>query len=70
MAALFSPRSDRKLVIANTEQSFSERIFDIQQSIPPFPAGDWGSYCKAAVWIRPSPCWVDPGTPSKSTSSR
>jgi len=49
MAAVFSPRSDRKVVIANTEPDFAERSFDIEQSIPPYPTGDWGNYCKAAV---------------------
>jgi N-acetylgalactosamine kinase len=49
MAAIFSPRSDRKVVMINTEPSFTERSFDIEQSIPPYPAGDWGNYCKAAL---------------------
>jgi N-acetylgalactosamine kinase len=49
MAAVFSPRNDRKVVIANTEPGFVERCFDIEQSIPPYPTGDWGNYCKAAL---------------------
>jgi N-acetylgalactosamine kinase len=49
MAAVFSPRSDRKVVIINTESDFAERSFDIEQSIPSYPTGDWGNYCKAAV---------------------
>jgi N-acetylgalactosamine kinase len=49
MAALFSPRNDRKVVIANTGPGFAERCFDIEESIPPYPTGDWGNYCKAAV---------------------
>ena len=49
MAAVFSPRKDRKIVIINTESEFTERSFDIEKSIPPYPTGDWGNYCKAAV---------------------
>jgi N-acetylgalactosamine kinase len=49
MAAVFTPRSDRKVVIVNTAPDFCERSFDIGQSIPPYPTGDWGNYCKAAV---------------------
>jgi N-acetylgalactosamine kinase len=49
MAAVFAPRKDRKIIIINTESEFTERSFDIEQSIPPYPTGDWGNYCKAAV---------------------
>jgi N-acetylgalactosamine kinase len=49
MAAVFSPRSDRKVVVINPDPDFAERSFDIEQSIPPYPTGDWGNYCKAAV---------------------
>ena len=49
MATVFAPRKDRKIVIINTESEFTERSFDIEQSIPPYPTGDWGNYCKAAV---------------------
>ena len=49
MVAAFAPRSDRKVVIVNTEPGFAERTFDIEESIPPHPTGDWGNYCKAAV---------------------
>ena len=35
MAAAFAPRKDRKIVIINTESDFTERSFDIEQSIPP-----------------------------------
>ncbi|MBN2551136.1 MAG: hypothetical protein JXB06_00140, partial [Spirochaetales bacterium] len=49
MAAVFTPRSDRKVLIVNTRPEFAERSFDIEQSIPPYPTGDWGNYGKAAV---------------------
>jgi N-acetylgalactosamine kinase len=49
IAAVFAPRSDRKIVIINTEPDFAERSFGIEQSIPSYPTGDWGNYCKAAV---------------------
>jgi N-acetylgalactosamine kinase len=49
MAAVFSPRSDRKVVIANTQPEFVERAFGIEEYIAPYPTGDWGNYCKAAV---------------------
>ena len=49
IAAVFAPRSDRKVVIANTDPRFTERSFDIEESIPPYSTGDWGNYCKAAV---------------------
>jgi N-acetylgalactosamine kinase len=49
IAAVFSPRKDRQIVLANTDAGFSERSFEIQQSIPPYSTGDWGNYCKAAV---------------------
>ena len=49
IAAVFSPRKDRQIVIANTDPSFAERSFEIQESIPAYSTGDWGNYCKAAV---------------------
>jgi N-acetylgalactosamine kinase len=49
IAAVFSARDDRKVVIVNTDPEFAERSFDIQDSISPYPTGDWGNYCKAAV---------------------
>jgi len=49
MAAVFAPRRDRTVVIANTQQEFGERSFDIQENIAPYATGDWGNYCKAAV---------------------
>ena len=49
MAAVFAPRRDRKIVMTNTDPSFSERSFDIEQTIQPFRTGDWGNYGKAAV---------------------
>jgi hypothetical protein len=49
MAAIFAPREDRKVVVVNTSPEFPERSFDIEQSVSPYPTGDWGNYCKAAV---------------------
>jgi len=49
IAAVFSPRKDRKVVIANTDPGFAERCFEIRESIPPSSTGDWGNYCKAAM---------------------
>ena len=49
IAAVFSPRKDRQIILANTDPGFSERSFEVQESIPPSSTGDWGNYCKAAV---------------------
>ncbi len=49
VAAVFSPRKDRQIILANTDAGFAERSFEIQESIPPYSTGDWGNYCKAAV---------------------
>jgi hypothetical protein len=39
MAAVFSPRNDRKVVIANTEPGFVERCFDIESPYLPIRRG-------------------------------
>jgi N-acetylgalactosamine kinase len=49
IAAVFSPREDRRVLLANTDPSFPDRSFELQGTIPPYPTGDWGNYCKAAV---------------------
>ena len=49
IAAVFSPREDRRVRLVNTDPLFPDRTFDIRDSIPPYPTGDWGNYCKAAV---------------------
>jgi N-acetylgalactosamine kinase len=49
IAAVFSPRRDRRIVLINTNPLFTERSFEIESSIAPYPTGDWGNYCKAAV---------------------
>jgi N-acetylgalactosamine kinase len=49
IAAVFSPRADRQIILANTDPSFPERSFEIQELIPAYSTGDWGNYCKAAV---------------------
>jgi N-acetylgalactosamine kinase len=49
ITAVFSPRKDRQIILANTDPGFAERSFEIQESIQPYSIGDWGNYCKAAV---------------------
>jgi len=49
IAAVFSPRADRRIILANTDPGFTERSFEIQELIPAYSTGDWGNYCKAAV---------------------
>jgi N-acetylgalactosamine kinase len=49
IASVFSPRSDKKIVLTNTDCTLPERVFEIEDSIPPYPTGDWGNYCKAGV---------------------
>jgi N-acetylgalactosamine kinase len=49
LAAVFAPRPDATVVLANTDAAFAERSFELQVEIPPYPTGDWGNYAKAAV---------------------
>ena len=49
IAAAFSPRADTRIRLVNTDPRFPDRSFEILDSIPPYPTGDWGNYCKAAV---------------------
>lgn len=41
-------RSDRSVVLRNTG-AFAPRRYDLEQDIPPFAAGDWANYTKAAA---------------------
>ena len=49
IASVFSPIEDAKVILNNTDSSFTERQFYLEASIPPYNEGDWGNYCKAAV---------------------
>lgn len=44
-----APRGDRHIVLANADQAFPPRRYALEPAIPPFPAGDWGNYHKAAA---------------------
>ena len=46
---LLRPRRDRLVRIASTAAGFASREFSASADLPPFPAGDWGNYAKAAV---------------------
>ena len=48
--AMFSPRHDSKIVLNNVNSSFPERTFGLNTILTPYKNGDWGNYCKAAVW--------------------
>ena len=43
------PRADGRVRIVNVCREHGEREFAVEQAIPPWPAGDWGNYPKAAV---------------------
>jgi N-acetylgalactosamine kinase len=49
LAALFVPREDGQIVLANTDPAFPQRRFVLERDVPPSPPGDWANYCKAAV---------------------
>ena len=49
VALLIRPRTDAVVRIANLDPEFPTRAFAIGRDIPPYPAGDWGNYAKAAV---------------------
>ncbi|MBN1835879.1 MAG: galactokinase [Spirochaetales bacterium] len=49
IAALFLPRHDGRIRLANTDSGFPERTFALEHSIAPSLPGDWANYCKAAV---------------------
>jgi galactokinase len=43
------PRADRVVMLQNIEAQFGARHYELSDDIPPFTAGDWGNYSKAAV---------------------
>lgn len=43
------PRDDDRIRLVDAGEKFGEREFAVAASIPPFAAGDWGNYAKAAV---------------------
>ncbi len=47
--AAASPRSDRGVVVRNTDPDFPPREFLLERDIPPAKAGDWSNYVRAAV---------------------
>lgn len=47
--AVFAPRNDDKIVVADFIDKYGEREFPLESAIPPFASGDWGNYIKAAV---------------------
>ena len=42
-------RNRTTITIANTDPQFEDRMFFVEEEIPPFPQGDWGNYVKAGV---------------------
>ncbi|MFW6088187.1 MAG: galactokinase [Gemmatimonadota bacterium] len=42
-------RSDGRVRVVNSSAEHGEREFAVERAIPPWPAGDWGNYPKAAV---------------------
>ena len=42
-------RADRVVTVQNTEAQFGARQYELNEDIPPFAAGDWGNYSKAAA---------------------
>jgi N-acetylgalactosamine kinase len=52
IAALFCPAEGAnvaEVVLANVDPAYPDRRFAVQETIPPYPTGDWGNYAKAAV---------------------
>ena len=47
--AVFRPDSGGRIEIKSLEERSEPRSYSIQEQIPPYPAGDWGNYPKAAV---------------------
>jgi galactokinase len=44
-----APRDDRVVMVQNIEPRFGARRYEVDEDIPPFAAGDWGNYSKAAA---------------------
>ena len=49
ISAIGAPRTDRSIHIRNIDSRFPYTVFDLSQSIPHSPDGDWANYVKAAV---------------------
>ena len=49
ISACFSVRDDNVIRIVDADSVHGERTFEVTAEIPPFAAGDWGNYPKAAV---------------------
>jgi galactokinase len=49
IALLFRPRTDAVVRLANVDERFALRGFEVSTSIAPFARGDWGNYPKAAA---------------------
>lgn len=49
IAAVFAPRTDARVCVRDLRVELGAREFTIADSIPPYDAGDWGNYVKAAV---------------------
>jgi len=44
-----APRFDRAIRLFNTAARFASRRYELSDDIPPYRAGDWGNYSKAAA---------------------
>lgn len=44
-----APCADRVVMLRNIEPQFGAREYELNEDIPPFAAGDWGNYSKAAA---------------------
>jgi len=44
-----APRNDSGLFLSNADSAYAPREFTLETKIPPYPAGDWANYVKAAV---------------------
>jgi N-acetylgalactosamine kinase len=42
-------RDDSQIILRNADAAYPPRNFHIETKIPPYPAGDWANYVKAAV---------------------
>lgn len=47
--ALVRPRDDGTVRLTNTDAAFEPREYRLDPDAPPWPAGDWGNYAKAAT---------------------
>ncbi len=43
------PRDDSRVLLSNADGAYAPREFTLEKKIPPYPAGDWANYGKAAV---------------------